>query len=312
VRTITFVDSAKVSFSNPVRQPLFEFEDCLGGGKPKAECAAASLKRIYPGINATGHAISIPMPGHPIPSTDVALSQAKADVEKLEKLFDEHDAVFLLMDSRESRWLPTVLGAAKGKIVLNAALGFDTFLVMRHGARASTLSTGHNGKPHQQLGCYYCNDIVAPTDSLTDRTLDQMCTVTRPGLAPIAGATAVELLASMLQHPDGLYAPAPTNPSLEEEGFSGVLGLVPHQLRGFLGQFRNMPLVGAAYDKCTGCSETVLKAYETQGFSMLLEAFNDTKYLEKLTGLDKLFDESEAALESVDWDDDDEEAVDDF
>jgi hypothetical protein len=50
VRTITFVDSAKVSFSNPVRQPLFEFEDCLDGGKPKAECAAASLKRIFPGL----------------------------------------------------------------------------------------------------------------------------------------------------------------------------------------------------------------------------------------------------------------------
>ena len=50
VRTITFVDSARVSFSNPVRQPLFEFEDCLDGGKHKAECAAASLKRIFPGI----------------------------------------------------------------------------------------------------------------------------------------------------------------------------------------------------------------------------------------------------------------------
>ena len=53
VRTITFVDSAKVSFSNPVRQPLFEFEDCLDGGKPKAECAAASLKRIFPGLVST-------------------------------------------------------------------------------------------------------------------------------------------------------------------------------------------------------------------------------------------------------------------
>jgi len=50
VRNITFVDSAKVSFSNPVRQPLFEFEDCLEGGKPKAHCAADSLKRIFPGI----------------------------------------------------------------------------------------------------------------------------------------------------------------------------------------------------------------------------------------------------------------------
>ena len=35
---------------------------------------------------------------------------------------------------------------------------------------------------------------------------------------------------------------------------------------------------------------------------MVLKAFNDTKYLEELTGLDKLFDEGEAALENVDWD----------
>ena len=50
VRNITLVDSAVVSFSNPVRQPLFEFNDCLNGGKPKAECAAESLKKIFPGV----------------------------------------------------------------------------------------------------------------------------------------------------------------------------------------------------------------------------------------------------------------------
>ena len=95
------------------------------------------------------------MPGHPVPPASV--EQARKDVAALEALVDAHDAVFLLMDSRESRWLPTVLGAAKGKMVLNAALGFDTFLVMRHGAR----TPGADGK---RLGCYYCNDIVAPTD----------------------------------------------------------------------------------------------------------------------------------------------------
>ena len=105
--------------------------------------------------NATGINLSIPMPGHPVPPPSV--DQAKKDVATLEKLVDEHDVVFLLMDSRESRWLPTVLGASKGKIVLNAALGFDTFLVMWHGARTP-------GKDGKWLGCYYCNDIVAPSD----------------------------------------------------------------------------------------------------------------------------------------------------
>lgn len=58
------------------------------------------------------------MPGHPVPAA--SLQQTKDDVAKLEKLFDEHDVVFLLMDSRESRWLPTVLGAAKGKVNADA------------------------------------------------------------------------------------------------------------------------------------------------------------------------------------------------
>jgi len=33
----------------------------------------------------------------------------------------------------------------------------------------------------------------------------------------------------------------------------------------------------------------------------MLKAFNDPKYLEQLTGLDKLFEEGEKALEDVEW-----------
>jgi len=289
---------------------LFEFNDCLDGGKPKAEAAAASLKRIFPGVNATGHTLSIPMPGHPVPPTPASLvEQTRADVAKLDALIDDHDVVFLLMDSRESRWLPTLLGKAKNKIVLNAALGFDSFVVMRHGCRSSDPSA-------PKLGCYYCNDVVAPADSLTDRTLDQMCTVTRPGLASIASSIAVELLVSLLQHPKGIEAPAPPPvqdvggpPKSSTEGTESILGLVPHQLRGFLAQFSNVLITGSAYERCTACSDLVIDEYKRKGFEMLLQAFNDPQYLEQVTGLDKMKEEAEAMLDDVEWGSDDDEEI---
>lgn len=69
-----------------------------------------------------------------------------------------HDVIFLLLDSREARWLPTVLAVAYDKVCITVALGFDTFLVMRHGVSPSQ-SKG------VRLGCYFCNDVVQPTNS---------------------------------------------------------------------------------------------------------------------------------------------------
>lgn len=60
--------------------------------------------------------MSIPMPGHPISPEEV--DKIKKDVSMLEDLIDSHDAIFLLTDSRESRWLPTLIGATKRKVSL--------------------------------------------------------------------------------------------------------------------------------------------------------------------------------------------------
>mmetsp|Transcript_32102 Transcript_32102/g.43966 ORF Transcript_32102/g.43966 Transcript_32102/m.43966 type:complete len:691 (+) Transcript_32102:91-2163(+) len=293
VKHITFVDNGRVSLSNPVRQSLFTFEDSRES-RFKAEAAADQLKKIFPSVNSQGHVISIPMPGHSVSPQQAP--KVEKDVQLLRELYAQHDAVFLLTDSRESRWLPTLLGADLDKIVLNAAMGFDTFLCMRHGGGFSDEAAE---PPKDRLGCYFCNDVVAPKDSLTDRTLDQQCTVTRPGLSYIVSALAAELLVSLSQHPLVQRAPADTKVELHERT-SVPLGIIPHQIRGYLSHFQNLVVVGYAYEKCTACSLTILKEYRKRGFEFLLDVFNRPGLLEDLAGL------SEMHQQEVDfsWDDD--------
>ncbi|SCW03872.1 LAFE_0H00892g1_1 [Lachancea fermentati] len=282
VRKLTFVDNSTVSFSNPVRQPLFNFDDC---GQPKAHTAALALKKIFPLVDASGYCLEVPMIGHPVSQEE----KQRSDYEQLKELIDNHDVIFLLMDSRETRWLPTVLAYAANKIVINAALGFDSYLVMRHGHY-----TGDDKK--QRLGCYFCQDIVAPSDSLTDRTLDQMCTVTRPGVALMAAAQAVELLVSILQHPQ----------KHSTQASDGILGDIPHQIRGFLSEFKTLQLETPAYEFCSACSCLVIEEFKSRGWEFVKQALNNYKYVEEVCGLTNVQLEAEKMAENVlvDWKDD--------
>ena len=356
VRHITFVDSGNVSYSNPVRQSLYTFEHCVKGPTPKAQAAADALKLIFPSVVATAHAISIPMPGHAV--GDAERERVQSDCELLDRLVRDHDVIFLLTDTRESRWLPTLLAATHRKLAITAALGFDTFVVMRHGLRAapaagSAASSGDAGSSSaadaadaaatafssaaadaaatddderavaelgkggapERLGCYFCNDVVAPANSMLRRTLDQQCTVSRPGLQLLASALAVELAVAVLHHPHGAAA----DDDISEEGGSAkgdggaavsCLGGVPHQIRGTLSRFATESLRGAAFARCTACSDTVVQALNDPaegGFNFLMRAFNGGAYLEDLTGLTELHKSAEAALASVDFFDDEDE-----
>jgi ubiquitin-like modifier-activating enzyme ATG7 len=222
--------------------------------------------------------------------------------------------VFLLTDTRESRWLPTLLAAATGRIAITAALGFDSYLVMRHGgappknqpAAAQGCTSAHDHPPQskdgssssssrgqqqepQRLGCYFCNDVVAPLNSTRDRAMDQQCTVARPGLAPIAGALAAELLAALRAHPAGVAAPAPAPPcsstGAATASVPGALGAVPHMLRGCLFGFSQAALMGEAYSQCTACSPAVLEEYAAHGWEFVRQALMRPAALEELTGL---------------------------
>lgn len=141
VQHITFIDSGTVSFSNPVRQSLYTHDDAAKKVE-KAMAAAFRLKEIHPGIvlfsiyskihtisffdgcnssgtfvwlqTTNGFVLQIPMPGHPI--GDSIKEKTIENLSKIESLLREHDAIFLLTDSRESRWLPTMLAAANNKV----------------------------------------------------------------------------------------------------------------------------------------------------------------------------------------------------
>ncbi|KAL0398478.1 UNVERIFIED_CONTAM: Ubiquitin-like modifier-activating enzyme atg7 [Sesamum radiatum] len=316
VRKITLVDSGKVSMSNPLRQSLYTLDDCLNGGEFKAKAAVKSLARIFPAVEAESVVMAIPMPGHPVPSQEE--NSVLDDCRHLHDLIDSHDAVFLLTDTRESRWLPSLLCANANKITITAGLGFDSFVVMRHGA--GPLSSSDEVKAEdlndlsaavgslslmeniriQRLGCYFCNDVVAPIDSTSNRTLDQQCTVTRPGLAPIASSLAVELLVGILHHPSGIFAKAEFSSS-SDSGCEQPLGVLPHQIRGSLSQFSQMTLVGHASTSCTACSSTVVSEYRKRGLDFILQAINHPTYLEDLTGLTELM--KSAGSFELDWDD---------
>ena len=76
------------------------------------------------------------------------------------------------------------------------------------------------------------------------------------------------------------------------EADGSVLGLVPHQIRGFLSRFQNVIPASQRFDKCTACSNIVLNEYAKDGFEFLLKVFNTPNYLEDLTGLSKLYAET--------------------
>ena len=306
---ITFVDSGGVSYSNPVRQSLYTWDDSRQG-KSKAECAAERLRDVYPGVQSSGVRCVIPMVGHWSEKED---GEMRRGVSVMERLVDEHDVVILLTDSRESRWLPTLLCAGKNKLCMNAALGFDSYLVMRHGdnyypnePRPTDASSSSSSTT--KLGCYFCGDVVAPTDSSRDRTLDQQCTVTRPGLAYIASAYLVELLVNTLHHTQRQRAPAAPN--------AHGLACLPHQLRGFLSSFEAVKVEGARFAYCSACSEAVVDGYVKGGVEWVMMAMRGgAEWLEEVSGLSGMKRDLEQRMQQTDWAvdeaDEDDELLDD-
>lgn len=137
---------------------------------------------------------------------------------------------------------------------------------------------------------------------MTDRTLDQQCTVTRPGIAAIASALLVEILVSVLQHPLRARAPAPaTRHSSTPSPSSQVLGLTPHTIRGYLSTFDNLLIKGPSYDCCSACSPRILEAYEKEGWDFVRRALDEKGFVEEVSGLKEVQRRAEEMEKEVEW-----------
>lgn len=377
VTHMSLMDSGRVALSSPVRQGLYIHEDATWGasrGKLKVVAAKERLHEIRPDLCLNAIPLEVPTPGHPrflVPSATHNLEQV---LHFLERLIDGHDIVLLLTDSRESRWLPSLLVSSRdfrenGNLSQNAssinllasddvaagsartaelpgfqeegqhtiqqifsgcsrslfqtpptfrrpvcitvALGFDSFVVMRHGHRYGDKPTSQTTGSNQPLACYFCNDLAAPADSIAHRPLDEQCTVTRPGVSGIAASVATELIAALSQHPlapdpphssvdygpptqRGLGTPAsssnvsrsPEKPSAATES---CLGVVPHTIRGSLGTFQLSCTQTEAFEHCICCSEPVCKMYCSKDKMRFIEAaIRSSESLEQLSGLAQL------------------------
>lgn len=265
IENITFIDSGTVSSTNPLRQSLYTFKDI---GKNKAIVASKKLKEISPNINSIGYNINVPMPGHLSDNNTFSI------IETIEFLVKNHDVIYILTDSRESRWLPILLSKIYNKILINVALGFNTFVI---------------GRINNSLGCYFCNDVVVPRNSSINKTLDQQCSITRPAVSNIASSLSVELLIALLHSKDLIE----TKPDDYKQNINNSeLGLIPHQIRGNISNMKFQLPISKPYEYCSCCSVKIINEYKKNKQNFLIKVLNNPEYLEEISGLNKLYNDT--------------------
>lgn len=70
-----------------------------------------------------------------------------------------------------------------------------------------------------------------------------------------------------------------------------ALGIVPHSIRGFLHSFEQIIPATEKYINCVACSKRILLEYGEHGMDFLMKVFNNSKHLEDVALLTKLFEE---------------------
>lgn len=259
ITNITFVDYGSVSHSTPAKQSLY-FQDDIG--KLKMDVISQNFKKIYGDANVKGINLTIPMPDYPINN----VKEFEQSIEILHKLYDEHDVIFILTDTRESRWFPTLLGKIHNKPCFTSAIGFDTFVVIRHNKVKN--ETGDN------MACYFCSDIVEPINSTATATMDKKCTVTRAGVSAMASALVSELMISCI--------------SCNKNDIDVLTNIpkIPQQIRGNMSLFDTKTHMFPQSSCCIACSDTIVEQYKVDGTQFIKNVIQNRGYLTKLLHLE--------------------------
>ncbi|SOV15734.1 autophagy-related protein 7, putative [Plasmodium sp. gorilla clade G2] len=405
IQNYTFIDNSRVSFSNISRQYLYTLEDAEKYGKiGEYKCVAAkkNLLKICPDLNIRTKVMDIPMPGH----LNYLNENLEDTINELDDLIHNHDVVFLLTDSKESRYFPCLMIAEKQynslkelqkgvnngdninsnsninsnnnnnnnninrnnnncnillceeeniitheyiknpecrknmdnpfndifslyeqnsniyksfnninmydtynenfynnilksvktlckmpPLGITVAISFDSFVVLRH----SYL--------YFKGACYFCNDMHSPSDSLSYRTLDEKCTVTRSGVSNISSSIATELLLALTQHPLYFFAPHidkdqyiynydndinQQKKSDISNVFTSCLGATPHIINFNLANFNMKKLFCEPFEKCMCCSEKVILKYQEDKMDFIRNVIRDSSILERITDMNQL------------------------
>ncbi len=95
------------------------------------------------------------------------------------------------------------------------------------------------------------------------------------------------------------------NGTYERDPEDHALGIVPHQIRGFLSTFQNLIIRGQSYPNCSACSAPIRDAYNRDGWQFVKKALEDREYVTELSGLAELQRKAEALAEDLDYSDED-------
>lgn len=73
-----------------------------------------------------------------------------------------------------------------------------------------------------------------------------------------------------------------------DDALFGLLGGIPHTIRGSLWNHETKLTITHRFPSCTACSDPIISEYKERGVDFVLEACNQPNYLERVAGLEDL------------------------